>query len=488
MPNPWTEFHRERDRRNPATFIAYVDATAPQNADGSYNVIRIDTNERVRASRSRDGDHYAAGTAVEVSNPSASFLNRNSGYTILGLAGLSLRNLSETSLTTTTTTKTGVAVYSLSPSPLTLEQGQSGTLTIRGVGFTAAPTFTSGYLTVTASSVTSTLITITVQASPLATPGRYEMVLSGQTFSDAVRVAETVSRLWVFEMGTAHHVKLKAGTGEQVLSGSRSADVSVYGAADADTAVYAAGIDIHKITAATGAASRLAVAGASAPSQQCAYANGYVYMITAGAVLKKFDGTTGAVVDSVALVNGDFGLVYDGTDLWCGSTAGLIQVNPATLARTAHVVGGVAGGDWLAFDGTDIYAADTASSKVHRITRAGVLAGTATAVTSVAYIAASNGYVYGVKNSANGLVVDAATIYKIRTSDMTVTATATATTNQGARRIEAGCGLVYVAFEGAGAVAPNRGTVAAYHESDLSTAWTWQADAVGHYVTTILLT
>ena len=160
-----------------------------ENADLTYEVRDTATDHIYRASRVNLSDRYAPGTAVLIGYPSGSKRMSNSGLVIMGRAPQALRNASGTTRDGETVVLAGISIARITPRPVSIPRTQNRALTIYGTGFTVAPTYSDAGLTNFAAPViTSTQITLSIQAGGAMAIGFYNLTLGSHQVANVIEV------------------------------------------------------------------------------------------------------------------------------------------------------------------------------------------------------------------------------------------------------------------------------------------------------------
>lgn len=327
-------------------------------------VRRQDNDEEVRATASNLGVKYKPGTVVICVNPGASGLNRNTGLTIIGFPGVALRNASGAPITADSFATAGSAVFEITPNPVKFNPGQMVAVTIRGVGFTAAPTYTSALLAnASPAVVTPTLITLSVKADPTIPFGTYGLVLDKKTYN-VFQVSKLSGHVYYLERHGLELKKLNPTDGTLIAS---AAVVSAFGAAmnlaDATSYLYLSiqeggTFKVRRINKSDLSTDNTwspggADLGEDSPS---IFVNSHLYWATGtGGFIRKFDPVSGTLVANTTLSFSAIGLVWDGTWLWFSGGAKLAKVNPTDLSFTEYTLTGESP-RYMTTDGTYLYA------------------------------------------------------------------------------------------------------------------------------------
>lgn len=175
-------------RRRAQIFLGEVVSLRP---NGDYRVVLHDTQGEVTATPLTVGANFTIGHAVLVTRPDAAGRGVGNVYSILGLAGSGARNITLAGRVTEGHEATGVTITSIEPIPTSLAIGGAEVVvSIRGTGFTAAPTYGhTGIVNHVAPVVTATLITLQIKANGGTPAGRYSLTLGAIVMPNAIYVS-----------------------------------------------------------------------------------------------------------------------------------------------------------------------------------------------------------------------------------------------------------------------------------------------------------
>lgn len=173
---------RQQARQNAPTIYAYVSEVLAE--PDTYRARLADTNGVVRFAVPA-GITLRIGQAVLLAKPDASGRMRNTAYVYVGPALLTARNTT-TLLPYTETVSQEAGTVTLIPAQIELEVGAASvSFSIRGVGFTAAPAYGhAGIMNASPAVVTSSQITVDVEASGAVPPGTYSLTIAGVEYPD----------------------------------------------------------------------------------------------------------------------------------------------------------------------------------------------------------------------------------------------------------------------------------------------------------------
>jgi len=453
----------ERDRRTSPDIYANI---ASLNADGSYMVRRQDNNELVRATASNLGVTYKPGTVVICVNPGASGLNRNTGLTIIGFPGTALKNASGAPVTGDSFSTSGSAVLSITPNPVNMWSGQTVAVTIRGAGFTAAPTYSSPLLTnASAPVVTATQITLSVKADEAIAAGTYGLTLDGKTYN-VFQISKLSGHIYFIEWQGGELKKLNPTDGTLI------ANVAAFTAAtllaEGDTFIYVTGVSgTHKLRRFR--KSDLVQdsewpnnAGGADQNGVALFAeNRFFWSFTNG--LNKVNWADGS--QAAAAIGAVKGGIYDGTWIWCAGGDKIYRVNPSDLTFTQTTLTGTSLRH-MATDGTYLYVltnTDAGDERALKISKSPVaIVATYTGLTEPRAIQYHEGFLLITNKSE----VDPGEVVKLRASDMSHVQTVNATEPIGYSALVAELDLLWVTSGNSGLGDDN--TVLGFDTNDLS--------------------
>lgn len=415
---PLGKYLNLRDQRSAQNVYGSI---VSRNADGSYQCLRFDTNETVRATRAIEGQEYERGQTVIMARDNA--INKHVGYAIIGLPGLAAQN-TNSNPPTEEEFEYGAAISG----SVSVEQGSSGTLTISGTWLTGSVALeaTATGTTLAVVSQTKTSIVCTITAGIQATAGSYDVTVGPLTLTDGVTITTLDDQLWLgfnYSTGGSSVQSMDRYTGAALLSGTLSglswtlADggplwmyVAVAGGPIARVAKASATLEEKTPT---GRGTTFATA-----RQVLAHDGTYLWCFgSSERYLLQYDFHNGTIIQTVdlgALRTAYMG-VYAFGYLWVTSSHGLQKINTTTGAVVTTVIAGLE--SLIANDSTYLYVEVAGVIKQIDPSDVSVVASSADLGDAVA-IAVAGGYVYVSCSDRYVRVLDCSDMSTLATSDL----------------------------------------------------------------------